>query len=113
MRIAEVLLTRFFPKSDGYGDNTFSVQTSKSNICVQTKAMMLTMFMSLSRKNVISHTSSVVDDKVKHYTLQDAEWSNELLGWLTKRLSIRVRWYKKFENWKDFIQFASPTFHSI
>lgn len=28
------------------------------------------------------------------------------LGWLTKRHSIRVRWCKKFENWKAFIQFA-------
>ena len=28
------------------------------------------------------------------------------LGWLTKRRSIRVRWCKKFENWKALIQFA-------
>ncbi len=28
------------------------------------------------------------------------------LGWLTKRRSISVRWCKKFENWKAFIQFA-------
>jgi transposase len=28
------------------------------------------------------------------------------LGWLTKRRSIRVRWCKKFENWKALIEFA-------
>ena len=28
------------------------------------------------------------------------------LGWLTKRRSIRIRWCKKFENWKALIQFA-------
>ncbi len=28
------------------------------------------------------------------------------LGWLTKRRSLRVRWCKKFENWKALIQFA-------
>ena len=28
------------------------------------------------------------------------------LGWLNKRRSIRVRWFKKFENWKAMIQFA-------
>lgn len=28
------------------------------------------------------------------------------LSWLTKRRSIRVRWCKKFENWKAFVQFA-------
>jgi putative transposase len=28
------------------------------------------------------------------------------LSWLTKRRSIRVRWCKKFENWKALIQFA-------
>jgi transposase len=28
------------------------------------------------------------------------------LSWLTKRRSIRVRWFKKFENWKAMIQFA-------
>lgn len=27
-------------------------------------------------------------------------------SWLTKRRSIRVRWFKKFENWKAMIQFA-------
>lgn len=28
------------------------------------------------------------------------------LGWLTKRRSIRVRWFKKSQNWKAMIQFA-------
>ena len=28
------------------------------------------------------------------------------LSWLTKRRSIRVRWCKKFQNWKALIQFA-------
>jgi len=28
------------------------------------------------------------------------------LSWLTKRRSIRVRWFKKCENWKAMIQFA-------
>ena len=28
------------------------------------------------------------------------------LSWLTKRRSIRVRWCKKFENWKALVQFA-------
>lgn len=28
------------------------------------------------------------------------------LGWLTKRRSIRIRWCKKFQNWKAIIQFA-------
>jgi len=28
------------------------------------------------------------------------------LGWLAKRRSIRVRWCKKFENWKALVQFA-------
>ena len=28
------------------------------------------------------------------------------LGWLNKRRSLRVRWCKKVENWKAFVQFA-------
>lgn len=28
------------------------------------------------------------------------------LGWITKRRSLRVRWCKKFQNWKALIQFA-------
>jgi len=28
------------------------------------------------------------------------------LGWLTKRRSLRVRWCKKFANWKALVQFA-------